>query len=158
MPEERPGRLIAFRHGLRRLTRRDPSAWAVLGTTSLVGLVIAVALTGVASGPGRTVPTFSMPPGMGAVVGGIEACHDSGPPPGGYPFVAGTAALYRGHSSDYSMTVAIGTAAANADFVILAPPGDYQLAPYANLPNPPVSVTVRSGQTTFQDLRSAGCI
>jgi len=96
---------------------------------------------------------------MGAVVGGIEACYDSGPPPGGYPFVAGTVAIYsQSHLSDYSKPVAIGTAAANADFVVLARPGIYELAPYGNLPNPAVSVTVRSGHITFQDLRSEGCI
>jgi hypothetical protein len=96
---------------------------------------------------------------MGAVVGGIEACYDSGPPPGGYPWVAGTVALYAEGDKGFVKPIATGSAAPNADFVVLAPPGDYELAPYAGLSNPAVSVTVRSGHTTFQDLRSTGgCI
>jgi hypothetical protein len=96
---------------------------------------------------------------MGAVVGGIEACYDSGPSPGrGYPWVAGTVALYGKADQDFLTPLAIGTAAANADFVVLAPPGVYEVAPQAGLPNATVSVTVRSGHITFQDLASDGCI
>ncbi len=94
---------------------------------------------------------------MGAVVGGIQACYDSGPPLGGYPWVVATVALYGEGDHGFIKPIAIGTAAANADFVVLAPPGDYELAPYAG-PDPAVSVTVRSGYVTFQDLRSNGCI
>jgi hypothetical protein len=125
----------------------------------LAGVVIVIALSGVASGPKRVSPNVSLPSGMGAVVGGIEACYDSGPPPGGYPWVAGTVALYAEGDKDFAKPIATGTAAANADFVVLARPGEYELAPYAGLANPAVSVTVRSGHTTFQDLRSTGgCI
>ena len=115
-------------------------------------------MSGSAAGSNRLSPNVSLPSGMGAVVGGIEACYDSGPPPGGYPWVAGTAALYGRGDHEFLKPLAIGTAKANADFVVLAPPGDYELAPYAGLPNPAVAVTVRSGHITFQDLRSSGCI
>ena len=159
MAEERPGRLIALRRELRRLTRTHPSAWACLGMMCLAALLIVAALSGAASGPKRVSPNVSLPSGMGAVVGGIQACYDSGPPPGGYPWVAGTVALYAEGDKGFVKPIATGTAAPNADFVILAPPGDYELAPYAGLSNPAVSVTVRSGHTTFQDLRSTGgCI
>jgi hypothetical protein len=153
--EERPARHIE----LRRLTRMHPGWWACLGIMCLAALLIVTALSGAASGPKRVSPNVSLPSGMGAVVGGIEACYDSGPPPGAYPWVAGTVALYAEADKGFVKPIATGTAAANADFVVLAPPGDYELAPYAGLSNPAVSVTVRSGQTTFQDLRSTGgCI
>jgi hypothetical protein len=159
MAEERPRRLIALRRELRRLTRTHPSAWACFGTMFLAALLIVAALSGAASGPKRVSPNVSLPSGMGAVVGGIQACYDSGPPPGGYPWVAGTVALYAEGDKGFVKPIATGTAAPNADFVVLAPPGDYELAPYAGLSNPAVSVTVRSGHTTFQDLRSTGgCI
>jgi hypothetical protein len=158
MAEDRPGRLIALRRGLRRLMRTHRTAWAGLGLTCLAGLVVVAALSGTSSGPGRVSPNVSLPSGMGAVVGGIEACYDSGPPPGGYPWVAGTVALYGEGDHDFLKPLAIGTAAPNADFVVLAPPGDYELATQAGLPNPAVAVTVRSGHITFQDLRSNGCI
>lgn len=125
----------------------------------LAALLVVAAFSGAASGPERVSPNVALPSGMGAVVGGIEACYDSGPPPGGYPWVAGTVALYAEADKGFVKPIATGTAAANADFVVLAPPGDYELAPSAGLSNPAVSVTVRSGQTTFQDLRSTGgCI
>lgn len=159
MAEERPGRLTALRRGLHRLTREHPAAWAGLGITCLAGLVIVAAFPGASSGSKRVNPKVSLPPGMGAVVGGIEACYDSGPPPGGYPWVAGSVALYAAGDRDFLKPIAIGTAAPNADFVVLASPGDYELAPYAGLSNPAVSVTVRSGNITLQDLRSnGGCI
>ncbi len=159
MAGERPGRLIALRRELRRLTRKHPGAWACLGIACLAALLIVAALSGAASGPKRVSPNVSLPSGMGAVVGGIEACYDSGPPPGGYPWVAGTVALYAEGDKGFVKPIATGSAAPNADFVVLAPPGDYELAPYAGLSNPAVSVTVRSGHTTFQDLRSTGgCI
>ena len=159
MAEERPRRLIALRRELRRLTRKHLGAWACLGTMCLAALLIVAALSGAASGPKRVSPNVSLPSGMGAVVGGIQACYDSGPPPGGYPWVAGTVALYAEGDKGFVKPIATGTAAPNADFVVLAPPGDYELAPYAGLSNPAVSVTVRSGHTTFQDLRSTGgCI
>jgi len=159
MAEEPPGRLIALRRELRRLTRSHPGAWASFGTIFLAALLIVAALSGAGSGPKRVSPNLSLPSGMGAVVGGIQACYDSGPPPGGYPRVAGTVALYAVGDKGFVKPIATGTAAPNADFVILAPPGDYELAPYAGLSNPAVSVTVWSGHTTFQDLRSTGgCI
>jgi hypothetical protein len=159
MAEERPGRLIALRRELRRLTRKHPGAWAGFGTMFLAALLIVAGLSGAGSGPKRVSPNVSPPPGMGAVVGGIQACYDSGPPPGGYPWVAGTVALYAVGDKGFVKPIATGTAAPNADFVILAPPGDYELAPYAGLSNPAVSVTVWSGHTTFQDLPSTGgCI
>jgi hypothetical protein len=158
MVGDRPGRLIALRRGIRRRTRKNLTAWAGLGMVCLAGLVVVAALSGAFSGPRRVSPNVSLPLGMGAVVGGIEACYDSGPPPGGYPWVAGTVALYAEGDQDFLKPLAIGTAAPNADFVVLAPPGDYELAPYAGLSNPAVSVTVRSGHVTFQDLRSTGCI
>ena len=159
MAEERPGRLLALRREFRRLTRKHPVAWAYVGTMSLAALLIVAALSGAASGPKRGSPNVTLPPGMGAVVGGIQPCYDSGPPSGGYPWVAGTVALYAEGDKGFVKPIATGTAAPNADFVVLAPPGDYELAPYAGLSNPAVSVTVRSGHTTFQDLRSTGgCI
>jgi len=96
---------------------------------------------------------------MGAVVGGIEACYDSGPPPGGYPFVAGTVGMDRVGDQNTTQTLAAtGTAAANADFVVYVAPGDYELFAYDSS-DPAVPVTVSSGHITFQDLRSdGGCI
>ena len=129
MAEGRPGRMIALRRGLHRLTREHPTAWASLGITCLVGVVIAAALSGASSGPRRVSPNVSLPSGMGAVVGGIQACYDSGPPLGGYPWVVATVALYGEGDHGFIKPIAIGTAAANADFVVLAPPGDYELAP-----------------------------
>ena len=159
MAEERPGRLMALRRGLHRLTREHRTAWVGLGITCLAGVVIVIALFGASSGSTRVSPKVSLPSGMGAVVGGIEACYDSGPPPGGYPWVAGSVALYAAGDQGFLKPIAIGTAAPNADFVVLAPPGDYELAPYAGFSNPAVPVTVRSGNITFQDLRSnGGCI
>jgi hypothetical protein len=159
MAEERPGRLLALRRVLRRLAPKHQTAWVGLGTMCHAVFLIVAAFFGAASGPTRVSPTVSLPPGMGAVVGGIEACYDSGPPPGGYPWIAGTVALYAKGDGGFVKPIATGTAAANADFVVLAPPGDYELAPFAGLSNPAVSVTVRTGPTTIQDLRSnGGCI
>jgi hypothetical protein len=118
-------------------------------------ITIAVVLAGCAPRPTQP-PGIDLPPGMGAVVGGIEACYDSGPPSGGYPFVAGTVGAYRGSALQ---PIGIGYATRNTDFVVLVPPGNYQLAPFAsNLPNPDVSVTVWTGHITLQDLPSDGCI
>ena len=75
MAEERPGRLIALRRELRRLTRKHPGAWAGFGTMFLAALLIVAGLSGAGSGPKRVSPSVSPPPGMGAVVGGIEACY-----------------------------------------------------------------------------------
>ena len=159
MAEERPGRLLALRRGLHRLTRKHQTAWVGVGAMCLAAFLIVAAFFGAASEPTRASPNVSLQPGMGAVVGGIEACFDSGPPPGGYPWIAGTVALYAKWDEGFVKPIATGTTAANADFVVLARPGDYELAPSAGLSNPPVSVTVRTGQTTFQDLRSnGGCI
>jgi hypothetical protein len=158
MAEERSTRLVMLRRRLRSLARRNPTAWVVLGTTSLVGVVIVAVLMSGSSAAARITPTVSLPPGMGAVVGGIEACYDSGPPPGGYPWIAGAVGLYTEEPvQQFATPVASGSAVANGDFVVVAPPGNYELAPYAGS-NPAVSVTVRSGNITYQDLRSGGCI
>ena len=158
MAEDRPGRFTALRRGLRRVMRTDPTGWAALGLMCLASVVVAAALLGAYSGPKRFTLNVPLPSGMGAVVGGIEACYDSGPPPGGYPWVAGTVALYGRGDQEFLKPLEFGTAAPNADFVVLAPPGDYELAPYTGLSNPAVSVTVGSGHITSQDLRSTGCI
>ena len=158
MAEERRGRLLALRRGFHRLTREHQKAWVGLGIMCLASAVVVIALFGAASGSHRVSPKVSLPSGMGAVVGGIEACYDSGPPPGGYPWVSGSVALYAAEDQAFLKPIATGTAAENADFVLLAPPGDYELAPYGGLSNPAVAVTVRSGHVTVQDLRSNGCI
>ena len=118
------------------------------------------ALIGVTFGSRHPRPNFPLPPGMGAVVGGIQACYDSGPPSGGYPFVAGTVGAFRRFQLQViANPVAIGTATADREFVVVLPPGDYELAPYAStLSNPAVHVTVPSGHITNQDLQSEGCI
>jgi hypothetical protein len=126
--EDEPGRLIAFGRGLRRLIRTHPAAWAGLGLICVAGLVVVAALSGAFSGERRVRPNVFLPSGMGAVVGGIEACYDSGPPPGGYPWVSGTVALYAETDQKFLKPIAIATAAPNAEFVALAPPSDYELA------------------------------
>jgi hypothetical protein len=71
MAEDRPGWLIALRRGLRRRMRAQPTAWGSLGLMCIANLVV-VSLT--LSGPTRVSPNVTLPSGMGAVVGGIEAC------------------------------------------------------------------------------------
>jgi hypothetical protein len=121
MAEERPDRLIALRRGLHRQTRRHPTAWVSLGMMCLAGLVILTPCVRRLLGPTRVNPKVSLPSEMAAVVGGIEGCYDSGPPLGGYPWVTGSVALYAARDHGFLKPIAVGTAAANADFVVLAP-------------------------------------
>lgn len=111
--------------------------------------------------PSRPTVDVSLPPGMGAVEGGILRCYDLATPP--IPqFQAGTVDVYRGvQYSAHHVAVTSQVVDPGGEYVFLLQPGDYVLVPddpATNLPPPMPHVTVASGRITTQDLQYGPCI
>jgi hypothetical protein len=127
----------------------------------LLGTIFVTAMTVSCT---STAPTgvSNVPSGMGVVVGGILPCYDSGPPPGGYPYVSGTVKVYRGaqiSTGESAFESQIVQKGAKYRFVLT--PGLYTLMPVVSISNlaPPVdAVRVRLAEVTTLNLAYGDCI
>jgi hypothetical protein len=137
--------------------------WLICITAILVAGIAAACASNVPSSPPPSRPTIhvSLPPGKGAVEGGILRCYDLATPP--VPqFQAGTVAVYRGAQySAHQVAVTSQVVDLGGEYVFVLPPGDYVLVPddpTTNIPPPAPQVTVASGRITMQDLQYGPCI
>lgn len=133
--------------------------WAVL----VAGIFAGCASSSPSSIPTPSRPSIdvSLPPGMGAVVGGILRCYDLATP--SHPqFQAGTVDVYRGAvNAAHQVAMTSQAVAPGREYVFVLPPGDYVLIPddpATNLAPPSPQVTVARGRITTQDLQYGGCI
>ncbi len=133
-----------------------------------VAAVCTLAQVGCATAPPNALPTpshrlisISLPPGDGAVAGGILRCYALAWP-SSPQFQAGTVDVYAGGFISANQAVLTSeTLSAGTEYTFVLKPGIYVIVgddPQSNLEQPMDQVTVTSGEIVTQDLQYSGCI
>ena len=112
--------------------------------------------------PSQLAIHVSLPPGKGAIVGGILRCYDLLPVGASVHFQAGAVAVYPVEDGiRQQVALRSDVVSSDSEYIFELPPGDYVLIPddpATNLAAPTAEVHVASGRITTQNLQYGGCI